>query len=88
MSPQGNDKLILVNNPAHNKITLLATGTLSGEFNYQLILINGQVIKSGKLTIQNGGYYDISLDGNVKPGTYSLRVVDNKQAFYFKVLVF
>jgi hypothetical protein len=88
MSDQGNDKLILVNNPAHNKITLLATGTLSGEFNYQLILINGQVIKSGKLTIQNGGYYDISLDGNVKPGTYSLKVGDNKQAFYFKLLVF
>jgi len=88
MSAQGNDKLVLVNNPAHNKITLLATGNLTGEFNYQLILINGQVIKSGKLPVQNGGYYDINLDNNVKPGTYSLKVVDNKQAFYFKVLVF
>lgn len=88
ISSQGNDKLVLVNNPAHIKITLLATGTLSGEFNYQLILISGQVVKSGKLPIQNGGYYDINLDGNVKPGTYSLKLVDNKQAFYFKVLVF
>lgn len=88
MSTQSNDKLILVNNPAHNKITLLASGALSGEFNYQLVLINGQVIKSGNLPIKNGGYYDISLDGNVKPGTYSLKVVDNRQSFYFKVLVF
>jgi hypothetical protein len=87
MSAQANDRLMLVNNPAHNKITLLATGTLSGEFNYQLILINGQVIKSGKLSIQNGGYYDISLDGNVKAGTYSLKLSDNKQAYYYKVLV-
>ena len=88
LSAHSNNKLVLVNNPAHNKITLLASGALSGEFNYQIILINGQVAKSGKLIIQNGGYHDISLEGNVKPGSYSLKIMDNKQAFYFKVLVF
>jgi hypothetical protein len=87
VSTQNNDKLLLVSNPVRNKITLLATGSLSGDFNFQVTLINGQVVQSGKLSIQNGGYYDISLNGTIKPGTYSLRLANNKQAFYFKVLV-
>lgn len=87
VSAQGNDRLLLVTNPVRNRITLLATGSLSGEFNYQITLINGQVVQSGKITIQNGGYYDIGLSGTIKQGTYSIRLTDNKQAFYFKVLV-
>ena len=59
VSAQGNDRLLLVSNPVRNKITLLATGSLSGEFNFQITLINGQVVQSGKVSIQNGGYYDI-----------------------------
>jgi len=82
---QGNNKLLLVGNPVHNKITLLATGALTGEFNYQITMINGQVVQSGKLSILNGGYYDISLN-NLKPGTYSLKVMDNIQGFYYKVI--
>ena len=85
VSGQGNNKLLLVGNPVRTKITLLATGALTGEFNYQITLINGQVVQSGKLTVLNGGYYDISLN-NLKPGTYSLKVMDNIQGFYYKVI--
>jgi hypothetical protein len=87
VSGQGNNKLLLVGNPVRNKITLLATGNLTGEFNYQITLVNGQVVQSGKLTILNGGYYDINLNGTLKPGTYSLKVMDNMQGFNYKVLV-
>jgi len=87
VSGQGNNKLLLVGNPVRNKITLLATGTLTGEFNYQITQVNGQVVQSGKLSILNGGYYDISLNNNLNPGTYSLKVMDKNQGFYYKVLV-
>jgi hypothetical protein len=88
VSGQRNNKLLLVGNPVRNKITLLATGTLTGDFNYQITSVNGQVVQSGKLPILNGGYYDINLNGTLKPGTYSLKVMDNMQAFNYKVLVF
>jgi hypothetical protein len=84
---QGNNKLLLVGNPVRNKITLLATGILTGEFNYQITLMNGQLVQSGKVSILNGGYYDISLNNNLNPGTYSLKVTDNNLGFYYKVLV-
>jgi hypothetical protein len=87
VSGQGNNKLLLVGNPVRNKISLLATGALSGEFNYQITLVNGQVVQSGKLTILNGGYYYINLNGTLKPGTYSLKVTDNMQGFNYKILV-
>lgn len=87
VSGSSNNNLLLVSNPVHNKITLLTTGALTGNFNFQITLINGQVVQNGKLTFLNEGYYDIQLDGKMKPGTYSLKVLGNKQTFNFKVLV-
>jgi len=66
---------------------LLATAQLTGQFNYQVVMINGQPVQQGILSIQNGGKYEIPLNGKVLPGTYALRVADQSQSFYFKLLI-
>jgi hypothetical protein len=80
------DKLVLFTNPVHNKIILFATGTLTGNFKYQLSTMNGQLIQKGELTVLNGGEYEIPFKNDLQPGTYSLKVTSKQQFFYFKLL--
>lgn len=80
------EQLILFTNPVHNKIILFATGTLTGNFKYQLISINGQVVQKGELSVKNGGQYEILFNKDFQPGTYSLKITDEKENFNFKLL--
>jgi hypothetical protein len=86
VSESNNSNLVLVTNPVHDKITLLASG-LNGEFRYHLIAMNGQLMQQGTLNVQNAGQYQIPLNGKLRQGAYSLRVVNQKQNFTYKVIV-
>ena len=79
--------LQLLTNPVRNKVTLVATGRLTGEFEYQVSMINGQVVQKGMLSVLNSGQYEIPLNGKLQPGTYSLKVTSRVQSFYFKILI-
>jgi hypothetical protein len=81
------DELLLLTNPVQNKITLLASSSLSGEFSYQLSMMNGQLVQHGSLLIRYGGQYDIILNGKLQKGTYSLKVTNLQQSFYYKIIV-
>ena len=84
---KASNELVLLSNPVHSKITLLASSSLKGEFRYQLNTINGQLVQQGNISIKNGGQYEIAVDGKTKPGMYSLTVVNQQQSFIYKLLV-
>ena len=81
------DYLVLVANPVHDKLVLSASSELNGKFNYSIHSIHGQLIQEGKLIIQNGGQYSISLKGIKETGTYTLEVSNGLQSFRYKVLI-
>jgi hypothetical protein len=82
-----NSDLLLLTNPVRNKVTLVATSQLSGDFRYQLSTMNGQVVQQGNLNIRNGGQHEIYLSGKLQPGSYALRVSNNQKTFYYKLLI-
>ncbi|MEP7377218.1 MAG: hypothetical protein ABI675_27700 [Chitinophagaceae bacterium] len=81
------NNLQLLTNPVRSKITLVATGQLAGEFEYQVSMINGQLVQKGKLPVLTSGQYEIPLNGKLQPGTYSLKVTSRMQSFHFKLLI-
>jgi hypothetical protein len=87
VTDKNNSNLALLTNPVRNKITLVATSQLSGEFRYQLSTMNGQLVQQGTLSILNGGQYEIPLTGKLQQGTYTLKVINQKQSFYYKLLI-
>ncbi len=82
-----NSQLTLVSNPVHDKILLLANPSLKGTFRYSVVAMNGQLTQQGKILIQNGGYYQLDLNGNIKPGTYTLEVSNGIESFRYKIAV-
>ena len=82
-----NKDLELVINPVHEQIILSAGGQLNGSFHYNFNGVNGQLIKQGNLSIQNGGLYIVSLPSNITPGVYTLQVNDQNTKFNYRVLV-
>jgi hypothetical protein len=87
VSVQNGNNLILLTNPVRDQIKLLATPQLNGVFQYQLLMMNGQLVQQGSLTFQNGGQYELPLKGKLTPGTYSLKMSNGQQSFDFKLMV-
>jgi hypothetical protein len=79
--------LVLLNNPVRGQIKLLAGSALKGHFQYQLTMMNGQLVQQGALIIQSGGKYEIPLNIKIQPGTYILKVSDQLQSFNYKLVV-
>jgi hypothetical protein len=79
--------LLLLNNPVHDRIRLLAGSTLKGSFHYQITMTNGQLVQQGTLTIQTSGQYEIPMNVKMQSGTYVLKVSDQVQSFDYKLLV-
>jgi hypothetical protein len=82
-----NADLLLLTNPVRNKITLVATQQLSGEFRYQLTAINGQLAQEGTVNVLRGAQHQINLNPTIKAGSYVLVVTNQMQTFQYKVLV-
>lgn len=87
VSGQDESNLILITNPVTNTIKLLATTQLNGAFQYQLSAGNGQAVQRGNLSIQNGGQYEISLQGKPAAGMHILKISNGQQAFSFKLII-
>jgi len=64
--------LTLLDNRVSDKLTLVASKQISGSFDYQVFAMNGQLMQQGKLYVQNGGQYDISLNASFRTGRYML----------------
>ena len=82
-----NRDLKLVINPVHEQIVLSAGGQLNGLFHYNVSSANGQQITQGKLSIQNGGLYIVSLPAKIPPGVYTLYVNDQNTKFNYRLIV-
>jgi hypothetical protein len=82
-----NNSLVLIANPVHDKISLLASDDLKGVFNYTISSINGQVLQQNILSIQSGGGYQLSFGKNIPPGVYSLLISNKFQSFHYKLVV-
>jgi hypothetical protein len=81
------NRLTLLTNPVHDKVTLIASPSLSGLFNYTITAMNGQLTQQGKVLIQNGGSYQLELKNNLVPGPYTLEVSNGLESFRYKLLV-
>lgn len=79
--------LTLFSNPVHSQAVLIAGGQLNGSFDYYISTAAGQSLQQGKLNIQSGGVYHISLSNNINPGTYILRVTNGIENFSYKMIV-
>lgn len=79
--------LTLLTNPVHDKLTLIASSSLNGSFNYTITAMNGKLMQQGKLSIQNGGQYQVALKGGLSAGLYVFEVNDGQQSFRFKIMV-
>lgn len=80
------DLLTLAINPVSDRIILLAGAGLTGQYDYSLSSIGGQLVQKGKLTIQYGGQQTILLDQKTKAGAYLLKVNSSTRQFTFKVI--
>ena len=79
-----NNQLVLLNNPVHDKLVLVAGNQLKGVFNYDIRTMNGQVIQEGKLILLNGGQYQLPLKENLNNGTYVISISNTSQSFRYK----
>ena len=87
VSAGSNNQLLLLTNPVRDRITLSATGSLSGSFTYTISAMNGQFIQKGKLAIENGGSYHIFFDKYIAPGTYTLEAGNGNETYVFRLIV-
>ena len=87
VTEQADNNLILLTNPVHNQVKLAAGANLEGVFQYTIRMINGQVAQQGKLTIQNGGQYQIPVNTKLQRGTYTLEVSGQQQVFIYKLII-
>ena len=81
------DNLVLLTNPVHNKVVLVAAGKTEGSFDCVLYTIGGELVQKNKLQIQNNGRYEIPVKRNLNPGTYILEVKNNLQSFHYRIIV-
>jgi hypothetical protein len=82
-----NNLLTLLANPVRDGIILIASRQLNGTFNYNIAAMNGQLLQQGILVIQNGGRYQLQLNRNFKPGTYTLQISNKLESFGYKLIV-
>ncbi len=68
---QHNEELY-VSNPVTNRIYLNVNSLPAGNYNYQLLGNDGQLVQSGTITITGTGLYSIGLINAVRPGIYVL----------------
>jgi hypothetical protein len=87
VSDAGKRSLTLLSNPVHSQAILIAGGQLNGAFDYYISTAGGQSLQQGKLNIQSGGVYPISLSSNINPGTYILKVSNGAEHFSYKMIV-
>ena len=69
----GNGEIIVLN-PAHNTITILNKTVQSGDFNYRLLNMAGQIIQKGILNMQANGIAVLPVASSISIGTYMLEI--------------
>jgi hypothetical protein len=78
---------IIVLNPAHNNITILNKTTQSGNFNYQLLNISGQVVQKGIMNMQANGIVVLPVASSITVGTYLLEIRKGETLSGTKILL-
>ncbi len=79
--------LVLLTNPVHDHLTLVANEQVNGSFNYNVRMASGQLMQQGKLTIQAGGQYELPLKESFQKGVYTLVVNNTLQSFSYRFVV-
>ena len=82
----GNGEIIPLN-PAHNNITILNKTTQSGDFNYQLLNISGQILQKGTMSMQANGIAVLPVAASIPIGTYMLEIRKGQTLSRTKVLL-
>ena len=82
----GNGKIIVLN-PAHSSITILNKTIQSGDFNYQLLNISGQLVQKGIINMQANGITVLPVNSITPAGTYMLDIRKGESLTRTKVLL-
>ena len=81
------NNLVLLTNPVHDHLTLVASEGLNGSFNYSIRMATGQLMQQGKMIIQAGSQYELPLKENFRKGVYTLIVNNTQQSFSYRFVV-
>lgn len=84
-SPAGNYFTIV--NPAHGLLNVSAGNMHSGSYEYHILTTSGQAVQAGRLSITNGGNYQVSLSPAIVPGVYIVEFRKNDFSYRSQVLV-
>lgn len=80
------ERLMTVANPARTSIHL-TTKNITGNFEYRINTLAGQLVQMGAIKMPGSGSYDITLSNAVKAGIYILQVQKPGYTFSRKILV-
>lgn len=82
----GNQRMLLINNPVNNVIQLLTQNIPASVYLYQLVNSAGQVCRKGSFSCEGSTIITIPVDA-VSPGSYTLIVFKSLEKNQFKVLI-
>jgi hypothetical protein len=72
----------VVANPVHDAISISAGSLHSGDYDYHIMTVAGQIVQQGRLTMTNGGNYRVALSPAIVHGIYI--VAFHKDAFSYR----
>ena len=73
----------LLTNPVHDKIILVADGSVSGLFAYDIYTDNGQLVQKGNLSIAINGKHELPVNAFAK-GNYVITLKNNFLSYSYK----
>ncbi len=77
----------VIANPVHAVLNISAGSIHNGDYEYHLMTTGGQTVQQGRLTIQNGGSYQVPLASFIVPGVYLVEFRNNGFSYSQRILV-
>lgn len=84
---RGGSDILIVNNPASEVIYLSPGKQVSGDYNYQLVAANGQLLQQGKLNFSNGAIVPLRITQHLTQGIYILELKNGILRFAKTVMI-
>ncbi|HEY0432747.1 MAG TPA: hypothetical protein VGC95_02670 [Chitinophagaceae bacterium] len=82
-----NNNFVLLTNPVHDRLRLLAGNGITGTFTCLVTGSNGQLLQQGTITLTNGGSVELRLPASARHGTYDLTIANSSEAYHFRFVV-
>jgi hypothetical protein len=76
-----------VANPVHGLLNISAGNMHSGNYEYHILTTGGQTVQSGRLSVSNGGNYQVSLSSVIVHGIYIVEFRKDGFSYRERILV-